>query len=517
LGGWSAYRQITIKPLLPVAPVLVSPASGSSVSITTPTFNWNAVPDATSYEIQVDNSSTFSSPEASGSVAATWFTSGYLPNGTYYWRVRAKNIIDESGAWSAARSVIVNVPANSTTTVVSVSSAGVFGNYGAGIAQISENGRFVVYSSMSSNLVTGDTNDTDDAFVHDQQTDVTSLVSISSTGIQGIYSSLPVDISADGRFILFDSSSDNLVLGDTNTFADVFVRDRQLNQTTRISLSSSGIEGNGNSAGSSISGDGRFVVFSSEANNLVSGDTNGVYDVFVHDRQTGQTNRISLSSSGTEGNDHSGGRSISGDGRNITFVSMATNLVSGDTNGKNDIFVHDMLTGNTVRISISSTGTQANDHSGSPSISGDGRYVAFDSAATNLVVGDTTDEYDVYLHDTVTGETRLISVSSAGEKGNYASGEPEISANGRFVAFTSCATNLVSVDTNGLCDIFVHDLLTGENSMASINSGGGQGDRDSYGPSISGEGRYVAFESDAWGFVNGDYLFMNDVFVHEFR
>ena len=516
-GGWSAYRQITIKPLVPVAPVLVSPTSGSSVSITTPTFNWNPVLDATTYEVQVDNSSTFSSPEATGNVTATWFTSGYLANGTYYWRVRAKNINDESGAWSAARSLKVNVPP--TTTVVSISSAGAFGNYGAGSGELSENGRFVVFGSMSSNLVSGDTNETDDVFVHDQQTNVTSRVSISSTGAQGNASSGggKSAISEDGRFVAFHSSADNLVPGDTNNFLDVFVRDRQTNQTTRISLSSSGTQGNERSVAPSISGDGRYVVFSSDASNLVSDDTNNVTDVFLHDRQTGQTTRISLSSSGTEGNGSSDSPSISGEGRFVTFISTATNLVSGDANGRLDIFVHDLITGNTSLISASSAGTQANGDSYSPSISRGGRYVAFESSATNLDDRDTTDEYDIYLHDMQTGATSLVSVTSTGEKGNNVSSGPEISANGLFVAYMSCATNLVSVDANGLCDIFVHDLLTGENSMASINSAGGQGDRDSYGPSISGDGRYVAFESDSWAFVSGDYLGWNDVFVHEFR
>lgn len=517
LGGWSAYRQITILPPLPVAPVLVAPVSSSSVSITTPTFTWNPVPYATAYDIQIDNNSNFSSPESLGAVSATWYTSSYLPNATYYWRVRAKNIPPESGAWSASRTVKVSVPTNSTTSVVSVSTAGVFGNSGSAFPQISENGRFVLFGSASSNMVDGDTNTFDDVFIHDQQTNVTSRVSISSSGIQANNASIPADVSEDGRFVNFYSSANNLVLGDTNGSLDVFIRDRQLNLTSRISVSSLGIEGNGRSSESSISGDGRYVVFSSDATNLAGGDTNGVTDVFLHDRNTGQTTRISLSSMGTQGNGASFSPSISQDGRFLTFVSEATNLVSGDTNGRLDIFVHDLITGSTNIVSLSSTGIQTNGDSRNPSISRDGRYVVFDSSAINLDGRDTTDDYDVYLYDMVTMATRLISVTSTGEKGNKVSSDSEISANGLFVAFMSCATNFVNVDTNGMCDIFIHDLLTDENRMASINSFGAQADKDSYGPSISGDGRYVSFYSDAWGFVAGDYHFMNDVFVHEFR
>ncbi|MBI4843176.1 MAG: PD40 domain-containing protein, partial [Nitrospirae bacterium] len=191
----------------------------------------------------------------------------------------------------------------------------------------------------------------------------------------------------------------NLVAGDTNESGDIFVHDCQTGQTTRVSVDSSGAQGNRNSNYPSINGDGRYVAFQSDATNLVAGDTNESGDIFVHDCQTGQTTRVSVDSSGAQGNFISYNFSISGDGRYVAFQSDATNLVAGDTNGYGDIFVYDRQTGQTTRVSVDSSGTQGNHNSIYPSINGNGRYVAFQSYATNLVAGDTNGSWDIFVYD----------------------------------------------------------------------------------------------------------------------
>ncbi len=195
------------------------------------------------------------------------------------------------------------------------------------------------------------------------------------------------------------------------------------------------------------------MAFQSFATNLVSGDTNGQLDVFVHDRQSGATERVSVDS----GNNGSYAYSISADGRCVAFSSDANNLVSGDTNGDSDVFVHDRQSGATERVSVDSAGAQGNLDSNSPSISADGRYVAFWGWASNLVSGDTNATADVFVHDRQNGATERVSVKSAGAQGNGRSDDPSISADGRCVAFHSWATNLVSGDTNATEDVFVRD------------------------------------------------------------
>src|SRR5947207_7980736 len=248
--------------------------------------------------------------------------------------------------------------------------------------------------------------------------------------------------------------------------------------TERVSVVSGGTEGNNASLGSALSADGRFVAFDSSATDLVAADTNGVSDVFVHDRQTGTTERVSVASDGAQGNGSSGlvtfafPPALSADGRFVAFVSFATNLVASDTNGATDVFVHDRQTGTTERVSVASDGTEGNAASAGATLSADGRFVAFHSAATDLVAGDTNGTTDVFVHDRQTGITERVSVASDGTEGNKASSYPALSADGRFVAFDSDATNLVAGDTNGTTDVFVHDRQTGTTERVSVPSGG---------------------------------------------
>ncbi len=333
---------------------------------------------------------------------------------------------------------------------------------------ISADGRFVVFESPATNLVAGDTNGLHDIFVHDRDTGTTERVSVASDGTQGnSFSQLPA-ISPDGRFVAFDSNANNLVLGDSNARRDVFVHDRDTGVTELVSVASDGAQGNQSSSQPAISADERFVVFGSGASTLVAGDTNGNNDIFVHDRDSGTTELVSVASDGTQGNENSTGRAITAGCRFLAFESRATNLVSGDTNGLPDVFVHDRDSGITERVSVASDGTEGNNDSDTPAIGPAGRFVAFFSEANNLVAGDTNGQQDIFVHDRDTGITERVSVASDGTEANSGSVEPAISANGRLVAFESFATNLVSGDTNAAWDIFVHDRGFAGNLQISI-------------------------------------------------
>jgi Tol biopolymer transport system component len=410
-------------------------------------------------------------------------------------------------------------PAGAKTTRVSVSSHGAQGDslsggqFGHPGQSISADGRFVAFESFASNLVSGDTHD-QDVFVHDRRTGKTRLVSVSSSGAQAQGSSSNPSVSANGRFVAFESYAGNLVSGDTNRDQDIFVRDRRTGKTTRVAVSSSGAQAQGDSYAPSVSADGRFVAFESDARNLVHGDNKGSNDVFVHDRRTGKTRRVSVSSSGAQAHGSSGNPAISANGRFVTFESLATNLVRGDTNHSWDVFVHDRRTGKTRRVSVSSSGAQAHGSSSNPSISAGGRFVAFVSWAPKLAAGDKNGFVDVFVRDRRKGKTRLMSVSSAGAQGNDRSrSHPSISAGGRYVAFESSASNLVRGDSNRDQDIFVRDRRTGMTARVSLSSSGAQADDDSFGPSISAGGRFVAFQSFARTLVSGDTNEYGDVFV----
>ena len=431
------------------------------------------------------------------------------------------------------------------TTLVSVASDGTQGDLPSANPSISADGRFVAFDSEASTLVPGDTNARGDVFVHDRLTGQTTRVSVASDGTQANEGSGLPAISADGRFVAFVSGASNLVPGDTNALVDVFLHDRLTGQTTRVSVASEGTQAGGVSAAvggtdPSISADGRFVAFHSDASNLVPGDTNTCAslpnvppgecpDVFVHDRLTGQTTRVSVASDGTQGDDQSFRAAISADGRFVAFVSLASNFVPGDTNALVDVFVHDRQTGQTSRVSVASDGTQATGASFEPSISADGRSVAFSSEASNLVPHDTNGRsspglgQDVFVHDRLTGQTTRASVASSPglHQANGPSLTPSISADGRFVAFSSDATNLVPHDTNRIEDIFAHNRQTGTTVRASVASDGTQatgiaGLFDfSTDPSINADGRFVAFTSSATNLVPEDANGNTDVFLRQ--
>jgi Tol biopolymer transport system component len=404
------------------------------------------------------------------------------------------------------------------TTRVSVDSSGAEALGYSVCDSISSDGRFVAFWSDASNLVAGDTNGVEDLFVRDRVTGITERVSVDSSGVQGNGWSGQGSLSADGRFIAFSSESSNLVAGDVNGVQDVFLRDRLTGTTELVSVDSAGVQGNGVSYVTALSADGRLVAFESQATNLVAGDTNSVGDVFVHDRVTGITERVSVDSSGNQATDWSAGPWISADGRFIGFSSNAPNLVANDTNGFEDAFVRDLVLGTTERVSVNSSGTQGNSQSTLSGISSDGRFVLLTSTAKNFSAYDYNQASDVFVHDRVTGSTERVDVDSYGREcdlGAQAAGG--MTADGRIVAFFSASASLVSDDTNEDYDAFIHDRVTGITERVSVDSQGGEqhGRNGSTQALISADGRIVAFTSDADDLVAGDTNSTPDVFVHE--
>ena len=370
---------------------------------------------------------------------------------------------------------------------------------------VSADGRGVAFDSNAV-LAPGAANGVRNIYVYDRPTGRISLVSVGLRGAPSDGDSQRPTLSADGRYVAFWSAADNLVAGDTNRVTDAFVYDRQTGTTTRVSVGPDGREANGPSARPVISGDGNLVAFESAASNLLPDglvgrrtDTNGVRDVFVYNRSTQTTIRVSVTSTGTQGADESVRPSISADGRFVAFQSQSV-FEADDTNGKTDVYVHDLGTGATTRVSVASGGAQAHGSSFSPSLSGDGRFVAYWSSAADLVAGDTNRVPDVFVTDRESGRTERVSVSSGGAQANGESSDPSISPDGRYVAFWSAATNLVPADTNGKRDVFVADRLAHTTSRVSVTSEGSQSNGDSYSPCIAvlNDGSVlVAFDSAA--------------------
>ncbi len=425
----------------------------------------------------------------------------------------ATNLV--AGDTNTTSDVFVRNLKQQQTLRASVSGPGAEGNKQSLYPSISSNGRVVVFCSSASNLVPVDTNDEGDVFVHDSKSGQTTRASVGADGVEADGGNFESVLSANARVVAFASDATNLVPTDTNGKRDVFVRDLKKGKTTRVSVSSDGGEPNDHCREPAVSANGRVIAFHSKATNLVQTDTNAVEDVFVHDLKSGLTTRVSESPTGAQGDGASSRPTCSANGRVIAFYSAASNFVAGDTNGFNDIYVRDMKTGTMTRVSVSSDGTQADGSSRSPSISANGRFVAFSSNATNLVPADTNGKRDIFVHDLKTGQTTRVSVNTDGVQSNQAASDQVISANGRMVAFATHATNLVPDDTNNRCDVFTHDRVTGITALASLGSDGAQGDNDSEGPSLSSNGRTVSFYSYAINFVPPDGNGTSDVFLRK--
>jgi Tol biopolymer transport system component len=380
---------------------------------------------------------------------------------------------------------------------------------------LSADGRFVAFRSRASNLVRDDGNRAQDVFVRDRRTGRTTRVSLAEDGSEGNEDSGGAAISADGRVVAFWSSASNLVADDTNDRRDMFVRDRAEGTTTLVSISSAGAHANGPSRQPALSANGRFVAFRSDASNLVSDDTNGTGDIFVHDLLSDETTRVSIRSRGGQANGRSRDPSLNADGHFVAFRSDASNLVPRDTNGAGDIFVHDRRSGATTRASVGAGGRQAGGCGVTgcgcdPVLSADGQLVSFWSSASNLVPDDTNEDWDVFVHDVRSGLTTRVSVGPNGRQGDGLSGEPWLSATGRFVAFASNAP-LTAGDSNRQWDVFLHDRRTGVTTGITIDDVHGNG--LSTDPVVSGDGRFVAFYSFSSNLVDRDTNRAADIFV----
>jgi len=356
---------------------------------------------------------------------------------------------------------------------------------------MSADGRFIAFHS-DANLVAND-DAPYDVYLHDRNTGTTSRASDSPCSPDR-YSSFHPAVSVDGRFVAFDSG--NAFCTNSEGVGGVFLHDQQQthpNGAERVSMDNSGNPKWGQSP--SISGNGRLVAFESTDPGLLGGcgagcgDTNGASDIFVRDSQAGTTRRISVDSFGNQSNGASYWPVISADGRFVAFRSVADNLVANNTSDSSgDVFVHDLQTGETELVSVRSTGASGNGWSGHPAISTDGRFVAFTSDASNLVLSDTNGWEDVFVRDRQTQTTERVSVATNGEEGGSISDVPAISGTGRFVAFQSTASNLINGDTNGVVDIFLHDRESGVTVRISESETGAQADAGSFGPApISGQ------------------------------
>jgi Tol biopolymer transport system component len=402
--------------------------------------------------------------------------------------------------------------AQNATTRVSVSSFGAQGNGDSLTPAISADGRFVAFHSSASNLVLGDTNNQTDVFVRNRLSGATERVSLPAFGTQADGNSFSASISEDGRFVAFTSGATNLVQGDTNEDTDIFVRDRQEGTTTRVSVSSTGIEANGRSDNAFISADGRYVAFTSEATNLVPGDTNNYADVFRHDRLNQATVRVSVGAVTllggiTQADGLSGATGISDDGQVVSFYSDATNLltspivsVASDKNGERDVFVRSFSPNVTRRVSIGTGGIEANAFSAGGSISGDGRFVVFDSSATNLV---PNSDRGLYVHDRESGVTSALHTTGTGTIAIFSG---QISDNGRYVCFKRIATS-------GAPELLVVDRVTLATTRVSVALGDDPANANSFSCALSADASVAAFDSAATNLVVGDTNGKNDIFA----
>lgn len=365
----------------------------------------------------------------------------------------------------------------------------------------------------------------------------TSLISVDSDGQQGnAESGSPpayggeAELSGDGRVVVFNSTAGNLVPGDTNGKRDIFIHDRATGEVSLVSRGVAGVPADGDSPLGAISEDGNLIAYHSFATNLVNGDVNGNGDVFVLDRRTHLTSRVSVKTvTGEEGSCDvppagsldctSFDPHLSHDGNLVVFGSTFSNLVSGDTNAQSDIFVHDQSTKVTERVSVGPAGLESDGFSGNPGISADGRYVVFESKGTTLIGAgqDTNGFSDIFVHDRATGVTTRVSVGAGSVQGNDHSFTPSISRDGRIVAFWSLANNLVANDTNGVADVFVVDWQSPSSTVrrVSVDRTGVEGNGESRVPMLSRDGRFVVYESEAANLIGPglDTNGQTDIFV----
>lgn len=393
------------------------------------------------------------------------------------------------------------------------------GNGSLQVVDISDDGRRIAFTSGASDLVDGDTNGQQDAFVFDAATRAVVRASLSFAGAQascghparlaagGAACSYAAALSGDGETVIFASKAADLVLDDQNGVYDLFARDLASGQTSRVNLGSDGAESDDESRPSAaVSRDGRYVAFYSLSSTFVADP--GCAGVYLRDRETGTTSQVSLTASG--GTDTgcviwtTGGVSLAGDGATVAYAFRDGGIVSGVSDHYQSLFAREMASAASVLVSASSEGQPSDAGSDRPRLSADGRAVAFWSAASNLVAGDQNGAADVFVRDLAAGTTERVSLSSAGAESAGDCGEPSISGDGRFVAFSCARGGLVAGDQVGVAQVYVRDRQTGTTALVSRPPDGGAADGDSFAPAISGDGRAIAFSSEASNLYGGE-------------
>ncbi len=440
--------------------------------------------------------------------------------------IRNWKAIRFSGALATVMMLVTSEADSQVLNRVSVANGGAQSADASYRGVLSNDGQVIVFESDASNLVASDTNGVRDIFVRLLATAQTVRASIGVGGAQSNGASRRAALDASGRYVAFESDATNLVAGDTNDVTDVFVVDLLLNTTRRVSVATGGIQSVGASGQPSISGNGRFVAFFSEAQNLVLLDTNGRADVFVHDLLTGITTRVNVSSAGAQallGDSYM--PSLTTTGRHLAFHSDANNLVSGDTNGKSDVFVHDRDpdgnsifdegNGTTARVSVHTDGTEGLGDSKNPSLSGNGSQIAFESTAPNLVAGDTNLESDIFVRDRVATTTTRVSVATGGGQADAGSHSPSLSRNGLVVGFESFASNLAVGVPFGQQAVYLHTIAVGVTQHVGVNSAGDASDSDTLSIRLSEDGRWSVFASAASNLVPNDTNRFRDIFLRD--
>lgn len=398
--------------------------------------------------------------------------------------------------------------------VVSVTAGGVFGNGPSEKPAISHDGGYMSYLSYASNLVPADGNTNPDVYLKNLATGETSLVSVSAAGGASNASSVEHNL-ASGDYVVFTSLASNLVANDTNTTMDVFLRNMQTATTVRASVSSAGAQGAGAEPVTSykpcVSLDGRFVVFQSAYTNLVDGDTNAYTDIFVRDMVANTTTRVSVGNAGEQGNDDSSTPSCSADGRYIVFASEAGNLVPSDGDTRRNIFLVDRDVNSDgvfgdqsiQRLDETPAGGDADFTADTrPHISPNGRWIVYASAATNIAP-DLNYWADILRYDRLTDTTQIVSLTDdeAGADGHAA--YPTVSNDGNFVTFYSSARNLVAGDNNTFSDIFVRDIAAGTTTRVSVGPGGVESNKSNFYPRMSAYGALrIVWNSEATNLVS---------------
>ncbi len=414
--------------------------------------------------------------------------------------------------------------ANAETTDiqrVSLGTGSVQGDAASYYLSFSEDASVIAFESFNTNWLPDQVGvNFVDIFVRDRVTDTTIKISVTPGGSPSDQRSFDPTVSANGRYVAFNSYATNLVPHDTNRHdysddgLDVFLYDRQLRTLQRVSLDWMGEQINRNSVGG-ITPDGRYAIFTSNGDQVAQNDTNSQQRSAIYKRnlQTGAIERITKGPNGEYPNGGVGGAVSSYDGRYIVYITDATNLVANDANGVTDVLLFDSVTKQTMLVSRPIGGGQSNGMSSPTSISSDGRYITFRSAATNLVPGDTNGQSDIFVYDRITGDLEMVSISSSGQLSNGESKDPGICGDGRFVVFTSDGTSLVSQPPNGQRQIYVHDRLRHETFLASVNSSGELGNGRGHRGSLSSDCSTVGFATDASNIVPNDTNGSRDLFA----